>query len=217
MATGKKKTWPLVSFISLGLCDVLTFSRGGYLGLFAMIVVGIYFFWGQLGEKYKGGALLAGVLLLATLIIPSPLSSRYFSSFNLGEGSNKGRLETWEKALNVVMERPLLGTGIGNYALAIKPTANYREPIYAHSTYLDIAAETGIANALLWIALLLTTISSFWIKARKDLIFSAGALSLICFSVHSLVETAIFSPTVLTLLMIILSLNTLEIPSEKVV
>lgn len=196
---------------------VLTFSRGAYLGLFAMIVAGVIFFWRQASKKYQGAAILVGVLAVIILIIPNPFSARYLSSFNLNEGSNKGRIATWQKAGAIIAEHPGLGVGLGNYALAVNPLADYRDPIYAHSAYLDIMAETGVLNGLVWLGLVLNAILLFFRKARQDVFFLGGALGLLAFAIHSLVETAIFSPTVLSLFLLILALASVKQDVEKTV
>lgn len=208
-----KKTLYGLLVVLLLFCDLATFSRGGYLGIFAGVLAATFCYWNKIQKKHKT-YLIAGVaIFVLSLFIPNPVSQRYFSSFNLKEGSNKGRIETWQKALDVIAGHPIIGVGIGNYPLEIKATANYREPIYAHNTYLDIAAETGIPNALVWIGLLSSAIISFLKKSKESIIFSAFAISLIIFSAHSLVETAIYSPVVLTLFLIILSFSNVE--SEK--
>jgi O-antigen ligase len=205
----KKKIFYGAAFVLLLACDTMTFSRGGYLGLFSGIVFAIFYYWQVIGKKYKIILIgIAGIFILV-LLIPNPVSTRYISSFDLKEGSNKGRIETWKQALNVIAEKPLIGTGIGNYPLAIKPTAGYREPIYAHNTYLDIAAETGIPNALIWFGILISALAALIRTAKKDILFAAFAAGIVIFSVHSLVETAIYSPVVLALFLLMISFSNL--------
>jgi O-antigen ligase len=207
LVASPKKIWFSISLGLLLLADILTFSRGGYLGLGAALIIIPIFFWKEIGKNYKkmifGG--LVGLFLF--LVIPNPFSGRFISIFNLKEGSNLGRMETWKQARVVIKENPVFGVGIGNYPLEIKPTATYREPIYAHNTYLDIAVDSGIVNALIWVGILFFSIVKFFKRAKEQPIFWGASLSLIIFSVHSLVETAIFSPVVLTLFLIILSFN----------
>jgi len=218
MLEKKKGNWLAAgAFNMIFLADALTFSRGGYLGLFAgAIFVGISF-WQRIDRKYKitMGALLSLGLLIA--IVPSPISQRFISSFDLKEGSNQGRIAMWRKAAEVVLENPLLGVGIGNYPLEVSPTATYRDPIYAHNTYLDIAAETGILNMLVWIGILGVTFWGFWRKSRRENLFFFSSVSLVIFSAHSLVETAIYSPVVLTLFLVIISLYNTDVLDEEIV
>jgi len=206
LAIYKKK---FVYWVGLGLilaADFLTFSRGGYLGLASVGLLMLPLFFQKVGRKYQVAIWAMIFLLVVAVFLPSPISSRFSSIFDLKEGSNQGRLETWVQAVGVISEKPLFGTGIGNYPLAIKPIADYREPIYAHSLYLDVAAETGILNGLAVVALLFSAFGANFKKAKDNLPHLGLALSLLVFSVHSLVETALYSPVILTLLLIVLGL-----------
>ncbi len=201
----EKKIKHLWIFIILTVADLLTFSRGGYLGLFFAGVFFLIFFWEIIEKKYRKITLAVIFLSIVIVGFPSPVSQRFFSIFDLKEGSNLGRMETWKKAIDIVASNPIIGVGIGNYPLEIKPTADYREPIYAHSVYLDVAAETGIINALIWMSALFLVFFSYLKKAKKDLIYFGLALSVFIFSIHSIVETAIYSQTVLALFLMIAS------------
>jgi fumarate reductase subunit D len=62
--------------------------------------------------------------------------------------------------------------------------------------------------------MLLFSIFNFFKKSKEHPIFWGAGLSLIIFSAHSLVETAIFSPVVLTLFLIIISFNNYQVDEE---
>jgi O-antigen ligase len=189
--------------------DFLTFSRGGYLGIFAGTIFLIVYFWREIKRlfKFKSTALAILSLAAVVLLVPSPFNARFYSIFNLKEGSNKGRTEIWQQAVNVIIDHPLTGVGLGNYPLEIKPSADYREPIYAHSAYLDIAAETGVINMLVWLGIVLAAAAGFYKKSRKDIFYLGFLTGLIIFAVHSLAETPIYSPTVLTLFLIVIAFS----------
>jgi O-antigen ligase len=206
----KKKIIWASSLAIILVADVLTFSRGGYLGLFAGGVMLAIIFWNKAGKKYKGGVLLAISIIMIAFFAPSPVSRRFSSSFNFKEGSNQGRIEIWRQAAGTIAEHPIIGVGLGNYALAVKPTATYREPIYAHNTYLDIAAETGITNALIWLSLLGVVGLNFLKQGRSDAMALMLAVSIVIFATHSLVETALYSPVVLALLLILISFSNIR-------
>lgn len=210
-----RKNLYLIFGVILTMVDVLTFSRGGYLGILGGLLVMIIFFWGRMGKIYKIAGLVVFLIIIIALSVPSPISQRFFSSFNLEEGSNQGRLEIWSQALGVVRDHPILGVGLGNYPLAINPTADYRDPIYAHNTYLDIWTETGIFALLAWLGMLLAAILACLKKARQNIFFLGAAAGLIIFSIHSFFETGIYSPVVLTLLVILIGFSNVKIENEK--
>jgi len=201
----ENKIWNLANTIIILITDLLTFSRGGYLGLFLGLLFLALVFWKNFSRRYRWGTIISSVFLVSFVFIPGPIKERFQSSFDLREGSNRGRLETWVEALEVIEKKPLLGTGLGNYPLEIKASADYREPIYAHNTYLDVAAETGILNALIWIGFLFFTARGLYKSKNKFLVFASA--SIVIFSVHSLVETGIYSVAVWPALLIISSLN----------
>jgi O-antigen ligase len=205
-----KKWLAVLAFGVIFLADILSFSRGGYLGLFAGLIFVLLASWQRINKKYKVAISVFLCASVLVMLVPSPVSQRFVSSFDFKEGSNLGRIAMWQKATSVIADHPFLGVGIGNYPLEVSPTATYRDPIYAHNTYLDIAVETGILNALFFIGLLFITVLNFWKKSRQENIFFFAVISLVIFSAHSLVETAIYSPVVLTLFLIVLSFDNLS-------
>jgi O-antigen ligase len=206
----KKRVFIFIILTILILSVLLSFSRGGYLGMFAGLFSVIILSWKFLMPKMK---IIIFLIILAGTVaffIPqNPIASRINSIINLEEGSNAGRLIIWQQAADVFREHPLTGIGIGNYSFYLFPEEKYRIPIYAHNTYLDIASEMGIFALIAWIGIFL---ACFWqllkiIKktADKNLrIISIGLFGgLIWFSVHCFFETPIYSPQVLAMLMII--------------
>lgn len=212
-----KKRIYLMALTVLILTDLLTFSRGGYLGLFAAAIALAVLFWKNMEGRYKLGMLFVSLALAMLMIIPNPVSNRFLSSFDFKEGSNAGRIETWKQALDVIYGHPVFGVGLGNYPLEIKPTADYREPIYAHSAYLDIAAETGMITLAVWVMLLLVVMYEFLLKAKENPLFLGFFLSILIFAAHSLVETPIYSPAVLALFLLIISFSVKLNENEKTV
>jgi len=208
----KKKIYLVIAGLIL-VADLLTFSRGGYLGLLAGIIFSFFIFKKELFSKFSFNKFITVnifILVIAMIIIfPNPISQRLISSFDINEGSNTGRLETWEQSLNVTMKNPW-GVGLGNYALEIKPSADYREPIYSHNLYLDIASETGIINSLVFIWLITASILSFIKFGKNNKFWMAGAISLFIFSIHSIFETPLYSIHILPLLFIIITLSNVK-------
>ena len=198
----------------------LSFVRGAYLALIAAFLVLAWLLWKELNSKK-----IAILLLLSLLIffIPgTPISARFYSTFNLTEGSNVGRLEMWQSAGQLSREHLWLGLGLGNYSLSIDPDFEYRNPATAHNFYLDLFSEIGIFALIIWLILIFGTIWQLYPAPFEDKEnFARSAIlelhkhshlnvalisSLVYFSVHSIFETAIYSPVILAILMIILGL-----------
>lgn len=194
---------------------ILTFSRGAYLGyIFGMgsfLVLGyLLFSWPK--RWFLVVSTLAVFLLF--FLPQGPVGGRFYSSFDIEEGSVLGRVLMWHKATEVFLDNPLLGVGVGNFAVSVDPQASYRQPIYAHSLYLDLAAELGIVGLGTWLFLIgfsFFQLNRFRKKSSDNFLRLAclGLMaSLVWFSVQALVETPIFSPRVLPMLMVILGLST---------
>ena len=204
----KKTSFFLIAFIAIFVATLLTFSRGGYLGIF---VASVFVFTHllrnvRLNPHFLIRALLGVLLLLSSLYAIEPLRTRFFASFDFQEGSNRGRIELWTKAVQTISEQPF-GVGIGNLSLAFVPTASYRDPIYAHSLYLDIAVELGIPALLVFLALLFTSFQNILRLSRTSPAFLGLLASLSFFATYSLVETPLYSVHVLSLLLILLSFS----------
>lgn len=211
LSTDRHRRWWLTSLLTIILADLLSFSRGGYLGLITGLGIFFtsYFLRFIVTWNMRHTLLLVGTLLTICVFFLSPFGTRFFSSFSSHDGSNTERLRLWEESASLIAARPLFGTGLGNYPLAVKPSASYREPIYAHNLYLDIALETGIVGLFFFGGFLFLGLARTWRYWKKEgsLLSLALFSSLIVFSVHSLVETPLFSVHVLPALLLIMALG----------
>ena len=204
-STSKKhKLLFFIAFLLIIIGDIMTFTRGSYIALIASSFVVL-----PIVSRKTAGKLLFGIFVFIILLITmphGPVTGRFVSSFDTQEGSNQARLSNWEQAAAIIVSHPL-GVGIGNYSLSIKSDAAYREPIYAHNLYMDIAAELGIPALLVFILILFFSFKGFWQAAKNNNFFVAGIASLTIFSVHSLVENPLYSVHVLPLFLLLLAMG----------
>ncbi len=148
------------SSIALLVATVLTDSRGGLLGLAAGSAVVL----GGLAWRWKRGRGLlmvgGGVLLVAFLFIP--LVQKRMDSVRV-------RTELWKGSFQLALDNPVLGTGVGNFAVEFPPyrteeeflisnrnegLTSFVEAEDAHSTWMQIAAEMGILGILAFLLVL---------------------------------------------------------------
>jgi O-antigen ligase len=121
------------------------------------------------------------------LLIPAGLLIAYFNlsivervvSLSRAEGDFL-RLQIWQDALRILMMRPLLGVGPGNY---LDYAALYaRGPLFssAHGDYQQLAAELGLVGlgVILWIAIaaLRTAWRLAWVEDTLVQTFAVGTL-----------------------------------------
>ncbi len=202
----------LIFSLVIMLAILLSFSRAAYL---AMMTGGFFLLINSVSKDFFKKKILffygTFVFLLFLFIIPNPLTSRLQSSFNLQEGSNSGRIEMWQTAVDNIQQAPVVGLGLGGFADKLDSSLGIRNPIYAHNLLLDFGVETGIFNALILLAILLSPIL-FYLKNKLNLppdnLSKFIATSFIIFFVHSLFETPFFSIRVFPLFLILLAINT---------
>lgn len=133
-------------FLLMTLCLVLTYSRGAWLSVCALVV-----FFGFVWDKRVWLCLLIVPLLLA--FYHGGVTERLLSIFSHSEAdtSVSMRLDMWYSAIAMSIEHPVLGIGWGAFKY-VYPWYNelIREAgitiFHAHNMYLNILAETGIVG-----------------------------------------------------------------------
>lgn len=186
---------------------LLSFSRGGYVGLFTcwLWFLGMIF-WTQ--KEKKIALWIVSTLFFLILIVVSPVGSRFWSSFATEDGSRVERVRLLSESFHFIQEKPLLGTGIGNYPFLVKPEAERRAPIYVHNLYLDIAVETGLIGLTLFLLAVLSALVisyRFW-QISDSAFYLSTHLALVYFLAHSLFESPLFSVHVLPVFFLLMSL-----------
>ena len=167
---------------ALGLVALIdTVSRGGMVGLLAVMVIGI-------ACAGRGRRLLvATVAVLASLFVvgfyvsvASPDARQRILSFKetgSGGSSGSGRNDIWAVGWRMVQANPVTGVGVGNFPNStvdylFRPGILTRSkfivdtPKVAHNTYLEILAEVGIVGLGLFLGLLAFLLSCALRAAR---------------------------------------------------
>ncbi|MUH01725.1 putative bicarbonate transporter, IctB family [Scytonema sp. UIC 10036] len=202
-----------------GACLILTFSRGGWIGLVVSVLtlLGLLYFWFSVHmppfwRKWSlwlilGG--LTGVLLLAILFV-EPVRERFFSIFaDRNDSSNNFRKNVWTAVFKMIEDYPLTGIGPGHNAFnKIYPL--YQLPRYtalsAYSIFLEIAVETGLIGLASFLWLLIVIFNTGLLQLRRlrestslDGFWIIGAIAAITGTLgHNTVDTVWFRPEVNT-------------------
>ncbi len=144
---------PMPRLVLMGISAVyiaaifVTFSRGGALGLVAVIAL---YAWRKKNALLQG---LMVLLLVAGVIIAGRFWTRSedFSHLN-GDVSFRQRWATSQAGLAMFADHPLLGVGLGCSVIAwplYAPADLYtRTALVTHNTFIQPLAETGIAGFL---------------------------------------------------------------------
>ena len=192
------------------LADLCTFSRGGYMGLLALAgfftAFMLYHYRKEVNIAWKKNIFFGIIVVFVFGIIVPPARERLIDTFSLTEGSNRARIILWQEAGEHIANRPWLGYGLGNYPLAVKPSADYREPIYIHNTYLDIWAELGIVGFVFFLLVFFLPVGIFFFRGSFSSIAFPAFLAMTLFLGHSIFENVIFSVHIIPILLFLITI-----------
>jgi O-antigen ligase len=135
-----------------GICIILTWSRGAWLGL---LFAGVMFLliWNH-RAMYLLFAGIAAIPFLP-LVLPSSIVSRFTSIGNLADTSTSYRVNIWRGTMRMLKDYWSCGIGIGEaawdtvyprYSLAAIEAAPH-----SHNLYLQITVECGIVGLILFL------------------------------------------------------------------
>lgn len=145
----KKLIW-ISCMGAMGYAVFLTASRSGLIVLFIGVLVGLWEFGLKGGRRYL---LAIGVLMaLAVIAIaPKKLMVTRFDAFEnasasgSAHGSFEQRKELLFTSLDVTLEHPLFGVGLGNFEVV---SGNWH---VTHNAFTELSAEGGIAALILFL------------------------------------------------------------------
>jgi O-antigen ligase len=128
---------------------IMTFSRGGFLGLIAMALVLVR----KVGRRNKSmaiGALVLGAIFFLA-VAPGAYGGRLASIFNSAAdltGSSSQRTEVLKRSIWVAIRYPVFGVGLGNFH------HKSSQELGTHNAYTQVASEMGIAAMVVYIIFL---------------------------------------------------------------
>jgi O-antigen ligase len=154
-----------VAILSAAL--VLTRSRAAWVACAAVVL--IFFIATRMSVRLLGVLAVAGVAVVAALLIPNALHWRsdnpYLESVtgvvNYEEGSGRGRLIQYERSLRLAAAHPILGVGPGNWPVAYPAYAARHDPSlhpsrrratfnpWPSSDWVAFASERGFVAAMI--------------------------------------------------------------------
>ncbi|HKA43516.1 MAG TPA: putative O-glycosylation ligase, exosortase A system-associated [Burkholderiales bacterium] len=166
LSTTLPRTWmKLATYGAMGLSGIAVLgsqSRGAFLA----IGVTTLFLWLKSDKKILTGLLLVILIPVAIGFMPETWEKRMKTTETYDEDmSAQGRLNSWQAAINIANDRPLVGGGFELYSY--KVWAKYApNPLFlntAHSIYFQMLGEHG----WLGLALFLTLGFMTWVTAGR--------------------------------------------------
>ena len=149
--TQSGKIYALCAAGCMCLAMLLTFSRGGWLGL----VFAAAFFLVLMGRRFIVLGLIAAAA--AVIVLPESVLGRFTSIGNMSDGSTSYRFSIWMGSLGMLADYWFCGIGPGTAAFnKVYPLYSYNAATaqHAHNLYLQITCETGVIGLLIFVALI---------------------------------------------------------------
>lgn len=162
------KRWLLM--LALLMSSSLVFlinARASLLALLIIVVVFLLFYLRQHGSKLRNAINLAYVLVplmlsigLINYIFSKNEKGRYtstigrFQQIKVGESSTNVRLDYYRTAIDLTLENPVLGIGLGNWRVESLPRETLRNGIaslHTHNDFLEVFATTGVLGGLFYL------------------------------------------------------------------
>jgi O-antigen ligase len=164
-----------VVLLSIIGATIRTSHRGRFLPVILLMVLGLGFLWGV----WKG---------------LGPVEARWQAL----EASYEDRSLVWQTTQKLIRDFPVAGTGLGTYELAYPPyePRKYGARImgHAHSDYLEVFSELGLAGFIPWLGfclLFLVCTTYAWFRRRNafsKLLGAGGLAATVTLLVHSLAD-----------------------------
>lgn len=190
------KLWAINSLLLI-LGIIFSYSRGAWLS--GLVVVA-----GLAAYRFRRAVfVIIGCIVILLIISPRLVSERFSSIFTREDINIRQRLDLWDNTIEIVKERPIIGTGLGTFTEAYRDKYPDLVPLrgegartirHAHSLYLQILAETGILGLVIFISMVFVgfvySVRNF-IKERNKFIKSiryGSLLGITAFLIYSITD-----------------------------
>jgi len=177
-----------LGLISCLLAIIFSGSRGSWVSglgvLLIFLFIALLYFFKKITFWDKKAQLIIGCFVIFFLLFPIAsailfmpqyielgkdslsnvsLFERARSIIDFVETSIKGRLEIWQRTVDSIIIRPLLGVGIGNFPLVLNEDFIFsKRGSSAHNLYLDFAAEIGVFALILLLVIFWKILKRSW-------------------------------------------------------
>lgn len=209
-AEGKQKRLAALAAVAvMGVCLILTYSRGCYLGLLFAAAV----FLVLLDSRF----LVVGIVAIALcpLYLPDSVISRFTSIGNMDDTSTSYRVYIWLGTLAMLKDYWFCGVGPGTDAYNIvypEYAYNAITAPHSHNLYLQIMCDSGICGIVVFLILMLSFYRMMFTAIHRETdrrakIFQiAGTSAITGFLVQSMTDYTFYNYRVMLLFWVMLGL-----------
>jgi O-antigen ligase len=193
----REERWGAAVFVVIGtIITALSFSRGGYLALAAVV------FFAVLLHRRRLPLLGLALVGLAALAVIPPIRTRVLiETQNVYGNTIQSRIDLWTAAVKLIEHRPLFGAGLSGFQQMSAPyythlhtAADFIDP---HNIVLNFWVETGLLGLIAFAWILVVGFRVSWRGWRKGpegwRAYHLGVLlALVAVVVHGLVDVPYF-------------------------
>lgn len=194
----KRDIYAILNIALSSICLIFTYSRGGFIALFAASVVIIILY-----RNWKAAVYLAFMSVL-------------YYRYNMVGGLNRAdigilgtdssslyRLEIWKASIGLFLSNIAFGSGLGSVLQYLSYSSEKLKGLiyHSHNIYIHLLAETGVVGLTAFGYLVMTAFrkfKSFWreYKSSEYAYIAVGfAASMTAMLVHGLIDCVPFIPT----------------------
>jgi len=164
----KLRLWLAAAITAMAVALFLTYSKAGLIALAVGAAIMVY---GGLSVPKSGRR--PGRLVVPLLLTSGVLVYIFWAFFGFNAtaaiGNVSGRGELWRGAWRMVMDRPWLGAGPGNFGTEF---THYQTGAvfsnYAHNTYLQAAVEQGVLGLMAFLGTMVAVLAWSWRRVRAE-------------------------------------------------
>jgi O-antigen ligase len=139
------------------------------------------------------------VALAATIVLGSTYNSGGRSSLvdRIVDASiDERRAVLWQEALVMMRRRPATGVGLGGFQVFSATARADRDARWAHNSFLQHGAETGLIGLILLTLLFVWGFASLGTTGKPDSVIVLGAVALAGLGIHACVDYILHFPAV---------------------
>ncbi len=162
--------YALAGFFMLSSLAILA-SRGALLGLLGGAAVGFILLIGKYRRRFKPLPTVAAVALVTAVLAIVQIGRPDSFYLNFNDNNIDFRLEVWQKSLQAIIQHPLVGVGLGNFALFYehlpRPAAIgvFDDP---HNLWIFLAVTGGLPLLVLFFGLVVLAAGRGLRRFRAD-------------------------------------------------
>ena len=153
---------------AMGVCLLLTWSRGAWLALILALIIFILML-----HHRSIWLVLAGICAIPILpsVLPASIISRFTSIGNMSDSSTSYRVYIWRAAVNMIKDNSIAGIGIGESAWKrMYPLYSYmgiEVAPHSHNLFMQIWLETGIFGFVAFLLIIFLLLQSVFTLFRR--------------------------------------------------